>query len=156
QCAEGLVVGAGGDAPVVGEVDRVSEIRATFVPDPFDRDPLRKHRQTWSTFLRGRNWVGNRSSVSVPGPVDSLPGALVRRSGSRSPPWPCPSPDRRSYRWSGRRTRAPNSYMASAARSRNQPTISSGVTSCKAEQNAASTAPVVRPAADLIAFLTFE
>src|SRR5215472_13853024 len=52
--------------------------------------------------------------------------------------------------------RAPHGCIAYAARSQNHPAISSGVTSCKAEPNAASTVAVVRAAADLIAPLTFE
>src|SRR3954452_20538735 len=52
--------------------------------------------------------------------------------------------------------RAPYSCIAYAARSPNHPAISSGVTSCKADANAAYTASVVRAAADRSAPLTFE
>src|SRR3954465_14896785 len=55
-----------------------------------------------------------------------------------------------------RLTRADHRCIAYAARDWNHPAISSGVTSCRAETNAASTASVVRAAADLIAPLTFE
>src|ERR1700729_3986572 len=52
--------------------------------------------------------------------------------------------------------RAPYSCIAYAARSPNHPAISSRVTSCKPDANAAYTAPVVRAATDRTTFLTFE